>query len=371
MISRSSLMVPASRTIVHLAGLVGLGLLLWNLRHLPHRSSSTDVSALGYNHEYWSSRHALSGYTNVVFSSDNRTFAGLLAAMRSTIVNTNAPGALRFYLLCGVDEKLILEELVQCMLAHKHPKLLRPLRTVISTYQVLEFNIRDFEPFWEIGYREQSGTSDRSSPNNYARLYLHRLLTRREVVGPLIPEKIVYVDTDVIVLGDIRHLYHMALVNSTAPVAIPKRSRKLGRYAIRFDHPELVLWNSKYKGTAKEITRGLIAFNNGVYVQHLRRWKDQNITQEILYWVEINRKRKLYDFSFNPPFILGLRGRVEALPPEWNVLGFGDHVRSGRKFLTKAKIIHWTGRRKPWLKDGFNKRLWLPYHSPDCFPNNT
>ena len=162
----------------------------------------------------------------------------------------------------------------------------------------------------------------------------------------------------------------MALVNSDAPIAIPQRSLKLQNYRIFFGHPALQRWNKKYKGTAKEISPQLIAYNNGVYVQHLKRWEEENVTEEILHWVKANREKKLFEFSFNPPFLLGLRGRVESLRPQWNLLGFGDGVVQKNSILEKGEILHWTGTRKPWIPDGYFKHLWLPYHSPKCFPND-
>eukprot|EP01138_Halocafeteria_seosinensis_P014107 gb/GECG01014405.1/.p1 GENE.gb/GECG01014405.1/~~gb/GECG01014405.1/.p1 ORF type:complete len:381 (+),score=20.54 gb/GECG01014405.1/:1-1143(+) len=355
-------------------GTVAAILLFWNVYHAP-RPRAFRVGLLsdpsGTNELEPPAPRSASWFTHVVLSSDNRTFPGVLAAMKSTIVNAKEPFALRFYVLCGVHEKEALDRLIQCMLTlYKHPKLSRPLGQVISSYKIIEFNIKDYHPTWKIAYREHQNTSDRSAPNNYARLFLHEMLTRKEIVGALIPEKIVYLDTDVIVRGDIGELYRMALVNSSQPVAIPKRGIKLRNYRIVFGHPELVQWNRKYKGTPKEIDPELTAYNNGVYVQHLKRWKEQNVTSEILHWVDVNRRRKLYQFSFNPPFLLGLRGRVEPLPPEWNLLGFGDGVRHRREVLKKGKILHWTGTRKAWNKDGFSKSLWLPYHSPKCFPND-
>lgn len=308
-------------------------------------------------------------YVHVVFSTDNRTIPGLLAAMRSVIVNTAQPERLRFYLIAAPLEKALMTSHVHCMLTqYIHPKLDMKLEQAIHSYIVVEFNIWEYEPNWEIKYREvpAEGKADRSSPNNYVRLYLHRLLRRTELVGKPLPNKVIYFDTDVIVQGDVCDVYDKALVDNKYAVALSRRSMTLRDYTIDFDHPVLAQWNQVHKGTASEISPEWIAYNNGVCVIHLGRWEAYNLTEAVNFWVKANLEQQLFQFSFNPPFLLGILNRVEILPESWNIARLGIDKRIKRKDLAEGNVLHWTGKMKGWKKYGFYTYIWNSYGCDKC-----
>ena len=46
------------------------------------------------------------------------------------------------------------------------------------------------------------------------------------------------------------------------------------------------------------------------------------------------------------------------LPPEWNVLGLGEYLNIPEHVLDSAAILHWTGARKPWKRNGLYVDRW-------------
>ena len=61
----------------------------------------------------------------------------------------------------------------------------------------------------------------------------------------------------------------------------------------------------------------------------------------------------LTDFlGSQPPLHLALHGRWSSLPPSWNLDGLGRVPNLKPAALDAAKLLHWTGRHKPWLPDG-------------------
>ena len=337
-------------------------------RRQPRRSSSWPVGRTSLKPVSGLSDDTKDELIHVALSTDKRTFPGLLAAMRSTIVNTNEPEALRFYLIAAPDEVDIMFEAVECLLTnYKNPtKGNVSLGSSIHSYVIIPFNILDYDPDWKIAYRESADNTDRSAPNNYVRLYVHRMLRDPNVVGYPIPNKIVYLDTDVIVQGDVAQLYRSALTNNTYSVAMSKRSLPLSKYTIQFGHPELIKWNREHKGTEKEIKKTWPAYNNGISVMHLRRWEDQNVSANIKHWINANIEKRLYKYGFNPPFLLGLFNQVEELHPSWNIDGLGYLKKMPKRKLSNAKILHWTGPGKGWNEHGLYQQYWSPYNATTC-----
>ena len=289
-------------------------------------------------------------YVNVVFSTDARTVIGLLAAMRSVIVNARRPSSLRFFIVTVPDNVHETREGVYCLMSNFNlsESNKTSLGESIHSYHVIPFDIYEFAPDWKIKYREPKHDSDRSSTTNYARLFLRSLL-RKTLKEHDIPNKIVYLDTDIIVQGDVGELYWRYLnSDSGSAVAIARRARTLSQYTIRFDHPALDEWNRRYANTSKQISPDWRAYNNGVCVMNLYLWEKFNISSEIQHWVCANMEQQLYDMSLNPPFLLGVRNRIDDIDAEWNLDSLGStFVKRNKTQIKQAKILHWTGKHKP------------------------
>lgn len=308
-------------------------------------------------------------YVHVVLSTDKRTLPGLLAAIRSLLVNTKEPDLIRLYVICAPGEGPLMRKIVSCLM-NSFPNTRFTNQTLgdsVGHYQVVEFRIEDYHPGWKIAYREASG-ADRSAPNNYARMYFHKLLRRPDLVDQPFPNKVVYLDTDVIVQDDIATLFRESLVDTDYPIALPSRQRTLHAYSIRFNHPVLRAWNKEHAGTMREVKESWIAYNNGICVVHLQRWEDYGVAEDIDFWIKANIQTQLYNFSFNPPFLLGLYNRIEPINSAWNFDGLGYKNRYSVHNISKGKILHWNGGSKGWKTGALYARAWKPYNSNECIP---
>jgi lipopolysaccharide biosynthesis glycosyltransferase len=71
----------------------------------------------------------------------------------------------------------------------------------------------------------------------------------------------------------------------------------------------------------------------------------------------------LEDFYFGTQSIMNLAfyRDFQQLPPGWNVQPMGWHDDIPEQTLQNGKILHWAGKRKPWLADGLYKEYWIDY----------
>ena len=62
----------------------------------------------------------------------------------------------------------------------------------------------------------------------------------------------------------------------------------------------------------------LNAFNAGVLVVDLARWKRLGMTEVVEGWLELNREIPIFALGTNPPLMLATNGRFERLEARWN-----------------------------------------------------
>eukprot|EP01138_Halocafeteria_seosinensis_P016222 gb/GECG01016552.1/.p1 GENE.gb/GECG01016552.1/~~gb/GECG01016552.1/.p1 ORF type:complete len:429 (+),score=41.06 gb/GECG01016552.1/:1-1287(+) len=309
---------------------------------------------------------------HVVESDDGRTVQGLLASLRSAAVNCLQPHKLRFYILTLRHRHNIVDESVDCLMKTTyHPLTNRTLEETIYGFLVLDFDIYEFNPKWQIAYREDDSLPDMSSTLNFARMYLHRFLRDKRRIPEPRPEQVISLDSDTIVLGDVAELYYRVFQGreKSKAVALAWRRLPLQRYKINFSHPILRDWQRRYFRQSKYIDPRSPAYNNGVSVQHLIRWDHQNLTENIEFWLQANLKEKLYSYGYNPPMLLGVMGSVERLPSSWNVDGLG-YKPIPKEILRRANVLHWTGASKPWnarMNESY-RSIWESYNTPSCIP---
>ncbi len=175
----------------------------------------------------------------------------------------------------------------------------------------------------------------RLSPATYGRIFLPELLD--ETV-----EKIIYIDSDTLVLSDLQDLY----------------SQDCGTHALLavqdflgwFGCPELGNTDLKsfgIPGTAKY-------FNGGVLLFNLAYWRKNKISEKILSFIE-NHPDALHLGDQNPLNIC-LYGKIGELDYGWNFQLPDRNVREGNWRFgtikvpeTTPKIIHFVAAEKPWL----------------------
>lgn len=200
------------------------------------------------------------------------------------------------------------------------------------------------------------------SPLNFARFFMDRILPW-EVMHF---EKVFYVDTDCVVQSCLAPIYWNSLMRLPVTVAAATRKTKISRYAgIDLKHPKIVEWNELH---THKINNTLVAFNAGFLLVNLKRWQEEDVLQDIIYWIEANSNGFVYNLGSNPPLVLGLAGRVEYLEGAWNVDGLGYRRHMPSRKLVAAKVLHWTGPKKPWNSNALPEyqKLWQPLRQPEC-----
>jgi lipopolysaccharide biosynthesis glycosyltransferase len=185
---------------------------------------------------------------------------------------------------------------------------------------------------------------------SYARILLPELL-------PDTLERAIYLDSDVLVLGDLGRLWDeplggalcLAVQDTSAPfidlaVALPSRpvraivDRPIENYAELGLDPRAAY------------------FNSGVMLVDLRGWRAEDIPARLLRCIEDNRRHvRFWDqYALNAV----LAGRWRALDPRWNVSPYLEDCgsfeaspfdRAGYENATREPwIVHFVGPDKPW-----------------------
>ncbi|KAI4351534.1 hypothetical protein L6164_005892 [Bauhinia variegata] len=228
-------------------------------------------------------------------------------------------------------------------------------KIVQSAFPALRFKVYLFRESLVNNLISPSIRQALDSPLNYARSYLADLL------DPSI-ERVIYLDSDVVVVDDIQNLSTVPLTGSRAVGAPEYCHVDFSRYFSDqfWSNPE---FSDVFAGKRP------CYFNTGVMVMDLVRWREGDYTREIEKWMEIQKQRRIYELGSLPPFLLVFGGDVEAIEHRWNQHGLGgDNVVSSCRSLHPGPVslLHWSGKGKPWVRldAGMScpvDHLWAPY----------
>ncbi len=148
-------------------------------------------------------------------------------------------------------------------------------------------------------------------------------------------DKVVYLDSDVIVLTSLRRLYQTDI--SCHPLA-----------------------------AAKESTYPRTTVNTGVIVINTKMWREQNITSQLFDWLNANHNNQA-SLGDQSAINAVLEGRIKILNDHWN-----DQTRNPVTGWQGAhpSIVHYNGKIKPWHYENLpGDELWHAHdpfkHSPE------
>jgi lipopolysaccharide biosynthesis glycosyltransferase len=263
---------------------------------------------------------------NIVMSCDKNQFIGLIAIVNSIIQHTNEENKLFFNFLVDVNEKKILDNLIQDKL------------------KIKKYFIKEIEIDENITNNIRVNRDNNIKNNmNFARFNFHNEFKHLD--------KIIYLDVDMIVKAPIEELYYTCM-DSMYPLSAVG-IRKLNKtYDIYEECKKIYNLKNEYS-----------YFNAGVYFTSLQYWRDNNIKEKI---IEIMKKHKnsekgLFKLGTQPILNIVFANNFNILKYCWNTGGLGYKNIPYEK-IRKAKILHWTGNQKPWLKNGRYKNLWEKYN---------
>ncbi|XP_043563798.1 glycosyltransferase 8 domain-containing protein 1 isoform X1 [Chiloscyllium plagiosum] len=232
----------------------------------------------------------------------------------------------------------------------------------------IKHKILRFDPRVLKGKVQDEGDSTEIKPLTFARFYLPILISATE--------KVIYLDDDVIVQGDIRELYDTELKAGHAAAFSEDCDSVSSKLLVRgAGSQNTYLGFLDYK---KETIRKLgmkastCSFNPGVFVANLTEWKQQNITEQLERWMEINVVENLYGGALagsvtTPPMLLVFYKQYSSIDPLWHVryLGSNAGTRYSSHFIKAAKLLHWNGRFKPWGRTSSYSDIWDRWYIPD------
>lgn len=254
----------------------------------------------------------------VVVAASRAHYEGLVVVVGSAANSSRAAERLRFHVLVPPTESTQeVEALLQCTC---------PRSSLV---------VRSFElGTWASGAR-LTDKSRLAEPLNFARFFVAELLPAASTA--------VYLDSDVLVRGDLLDLHAEAQAKldgqPDALVAVVPRDYKrvCGHVVVDCDkvpNPD-----------------ELHAFNAGVLVVDLERWREARMLQVVEAWVLANHKDRLYALGSNPPLVLAVRDRFVRLHPTWNCMrGLRKQHAHNANCWLEARIRHYPGDHKPWAE---------------------
>ncbi|KAF5746651.1 galacturonosyltransferase-like 9 [Tripterygium wilfordii] len=260
---------------------------------------------------------------HIAMTLDYEYLRGSIAAVYSVLTHASCPENVFFHFITaesdGASERLS--------------------RLVKSTFPSLNFQVYIFKEDKVINLISSSIRQALDNPLNYARNYLGDLLDSRI-------ERVIYLDSDLVVVDDIQDLWNTNLTGKSVIGAPEYCHADFTKYFTdRF-------WTDP---TLSQVfkSRKTCYFNTGVMVMNLVKWRKGNYRLRIEKWMEIQKTRRIYELGSLPPFLLVFAGTVEPIDHSWNQHGLGgDNVRGICRSLHPgpARLLHWSGKGKPWVR---------------------
>ena len=167
-------------------------------------------------------------------------------------------------------------------------------------------------------------------------------------MGEILPtdiHRVIYMDADILVRGDIGELWNFSLGNSVVgavPDIVVSPPKKLEKYA-RAVRERLGLHpDAPY-------------FNSGVLLVDLDRWRETRVGLDAFNFARCHADRMTFTEQCALNWVL--RDRWTPLPERWNLQthmivtfrwGFMDYSSDAKEQAQAATIVHFTGDSKPW-----------------------
>ncbi|KAJ9187687.1 hypothetical protein P3X46_003112 [Hevea brasiliensis] len=272
---------------------------------------------------------------HVTMTLDANYLRGTMAAVLSIIQQSACPENVEFHFFWGRFEPHVLSN-------------------IKSTFPYLEFRTYRFDCNRVRGKISKSIRQALDQPLNYVRIYLADIL-------PSDVKRIIYLDSDLVVVGDIARLWEIDLKGKVlgAPEYCHANFTKYFT-ELFWSNP---VWAKTFQGKRP------CYFNTGVMVLDVEMWRQGDYTQKVEDWMEVQKHKRIYHLGSLPPFLLVLAGNIKRVDHRWNRHGLGgDNIEGKCRNLHPGPIslLHWSGKGKPWLRIDLRKPcsadyLWAPY----------
>ncbi|AES96390.1 CAZy family GT8 glycosyltransferase [Medicago truncatula] len=277
---------------------------------------------------------------HIAMTLDSGYLRGSIAAVHSVLRHSSCPENIFFHFIS----------------AEFDPTTPRTLtRLVASVFPSLNFKVYIFREDTVINLISSSIRLALENPLNYARNYLGDMLDT-------CVERVIYLDSDIVVVDDISKLWSVKM-DAKKVIGAPEYCH--ANFTKYFTDE---FWNDPLLSRVFK-ARKACYFNTGVMVMDLMKWREGNYRRKIENWMELQKKRRIYELGSLPPFLLVFAGNVEAIDHRWNQHGLGgDNLNGVCRSLHPGPVslLHWSGKGKPWVRLDEKKAcpldsLWEPY----------
>ncbi|XP_043689284.1 probable galacturonosyltransferase-like 1 [Telopea speciosissima] len=194
--------------------------------------------------------------------------------------------------------------------------------TIAKSFPYLRFQVYTFDDSAVAGLISTSIRAALDCPLNYARNYLANLL-------PLCVRRVVYLDSDLVLVDDIAKLAAIPLGDHSV-LAAPEYCN--ANFPSSFTP---TFWSNP----ALSLTfagRKACYFNTGVMVIDLERWRAGDYTTKIVEWMELQKRMRIYELGSLPPFLLVFAGNIAPVDYRWN-----QHARPMKRMICIWGFILW------------------------------
>ncbi|KAK6928254.1 Glycosyl transferase, family 8 [Dillenia turbinata] len=276
----------------------------------------------------------------VAMTLDFEYLRGTIAAVHSILRHTSCPENIFFHFIASDSNPL----------GHCHLQ-----NIVSSTFPSLKFRIYVFREILVKNLISSSIREALDNPLNYARTYI------ADMFEPCV-SRVIYLDSDVIIVDDIQKLWNISS-NGSKTISAPEYCHaNFTRYFSNefWSDPKLskVFWGKKP-----------CYFNTGVMVMDLESWRQKKYRRKIEEWMMIQRTRRIYELGSLPPFLLVFGGEIDGIDHRWNQHGLGGNNLVGNcrsLHPGPVSLLHWSGKGKPWARLAAGTpcpldHVWVPY----------
>lgn len=259
---------------------------------------------------------------DIAFSLNKGVMVGMLAALNSVVSNAADPAALRFNIAVPPAETAVFEAALQRYFPD--PPFQWRLAGFTPPQYLADYLNNRFKP--------QSRDRQNSRYMQYARLFL----------GSLFPDltKVIYLDADVIVLGDVAQLFEGTQLTPDLYFA-----------AVPHFFPAFFYFGKPFQALG-EIRQFEKTFNSGLIVTDVSHWGEATYAT-MRHYMDWDASYNYRMLNLGDETLLNLMFKHYLhLAPRWNRCGYGN-VRPLawllKKDLKDVAVIHWSGgHHKPW-----------------------
>ncbi|CAI9092805.1 OLC1v1028141C1 [Oldenlandia corymbosa var. corymbosa] len=286
---------------------------------------------------------------HIAMTLDSEYLRGSIAAVHSVLRHASCPEHVFFHFVAAEFDPA-------------SPRVLN--RIVRSAFPSLNFKIYVFREDSVINLISSSIRQALENPLNYARNYLGDML------DPCV-KRVIYLDSDVVLVDDVKKLWDVQLGENRVIGAPEYCHANFTKYFTDY------FWSDPVMSKVFE-SKTPCYFNTGVMVMDLGKWREGNYRMQIQNWMEVQKRKRIYELGSLPPFLLVFGGNVEPIDHRWNQHGLGgDNVKGSCRALHPGPVslLHWSGKGKPWVRLDENNPcpldyLWEPYDLYKLKPNH-